>query len=86
MEYFFSHNDAYAVLGFLALTLPAAAAFIAYFWYKVRREEMQIHLKRTMLERGMSADEIRMVIESGATSAPDSAPDSSALASARPRT
>jgi hypothetical protein len=43
--------------------------FIAHYWYKTRREEIRASLKQTMLERGMSAYEIRTVIEAGSDEA-----------------
>ena len=41
-------------------------AIIAWFWHKTRKLEIQAALKQDMLNRGMSADEIQTVIESGA--------------------
>jgi hypothetical protein len=38
---------------------------IAGFWYKARRNEMELTLKQSMIERGMTADEIRTVMEAG---------------------
>ena len=63
MDSFFANPGAYIVLTFAALSLPAAAAVVAYFWYKLRREEMLADLKRELAERGMAAEEIRAVIE-----------------------
>jgi hypothetical protein len=63
MESFFSNKAVYVVLAFAALTIPAAIGLIAYFWYKWRREEMVISLKSELASRGMSADEIRTVVE-----------------------
>jgi hypothetical protein len=63
MENFFAHDGAYVVLAFAALSIPTAAAMVAYFWYKLRRDEMLVNLKRELSDRGMSADEIRAVIE-----------------------
>jgi hypothetical protein len=79
MESFFSHKDAYVVLGFLAVTMPMAVAVVAYFWYKVRSEEVRTGLKRAMIERGMSGEEIRIVIEAGTGGAADAAEGSAAL-------
>jgi hypothetical protein len=63
MESFFANGGAYVFLTFAAVALAAAAAVVAYFWYKLRREEMVADLKRELAERGMSAEEIRTVIE-----------------------
>jgi hypothetical protein len=40
-------------------------AIVAGSWQKVRRTEIAAALKRDMLNRGMSADEIRTVLEAG---------------------
>jgi len=45
--------------------LIAATAIIAGTWQKVRRTEIVSALKQDMLNRGMSADEIRTVLEAG---------------------
>ena len=63
METFFANDGAYVVLAFAALSIPAAVAIVAYFWYKLRRDEMLVNLKRELSDRGMTAEEIRMVIE-----------------------
>ncbi len=63
METFFANDGAYVVLGFAAFSIPAAAAIVAYFWYKLRRDEMVVGLKRELSDRGMTAEEIRAVIE-----------------------
>lgn len=34
-------------------------------WHKVRSEEIAAEIKRDMLDRGMSADEIKTVLEAG---------------------
>ena len=62
METFLANDGAYVVLGFAAWSIPAAAAIVAYFWYKLRRDEMVTNLKRELSDRGMTAEEIRMVI------------------------
>jgi len=51
-----------AIGGFL---LVAAIAVIAKAWRLVRRSEIEADLKREMLARGMSADEIVRVLEAG---------------------
>ena len=63
METFFANDGAYIVRTYAALSIPAAAAIVAYFWYKLRRDEMLTSLKRELSVRGMSAEEIRAVIE-----------------------
>ena len=79
METFFAKDGAYVVLTFAALSIPAAAAILAYFWYKVRRDEMLTSLKRELSARGMSAEEIRTVIEAAPHGSTDVAQDLAAL-------
>ena len=39
---------------------------VAQYWYKLRVKQWEMSLKHTMLERGMSADEIKTVLETSA--------------------
>jgi hypothetical protein len=41
---------------------------IATYLYKLRRDEINAQLKHDMLNRGMSADEIKTVLEAGTKS------------------
>jgi hypothetical protein len=79
METFFANDGAYIVLTFAALSIPAAAALVAYFWYKLRRDEMLASLKRELSDRGMSAEEIRAVIEAAPHGSTDVAQDLAAF-------
>jgi hypothetical protein len=45
--------------------LIAAVGIIAGSWVKVRRAELAAALKQDMLNRGLSADDIRTVLEAG---------------------
>jgi hypothetical protein len=47
-----------------AIVLICVVPAIAHHWWKVRQAELDAELKRQMLERGMSAEEIRTVLES----------------------
>jgi hypothetical protein len=71
METFFAHKDAYPVLGILVSGLTVAIIFVAHYWHKVRRAELELSLKQTMVERGMTAEEICAVVESGHSGKPD---------------
>jgi len=51
-----------AVIGTFAVPL---AAIIGMAWYKMNKVRFEIDLKRSMVERGMSADEIERVIAAG---------------------
>ena len=79
MEAFFANDGAYVVLAFAALSIPAAAAIVAYFWYKLRRDELVASLKRELSDRGMTAEEIRAVIEAAPHGSTDVAQDLAAL-------
>lgn len=51
--------------GTLAVILifgPGLAWVIGHFWYKVVKISSENELKRTMIERGMSAEEIERVL------------------------
>jgi len=48
---------------FASLTLISMVATIGYFWQRVRRDEIDASLKHSMLEKGMSADDIVKVLE-----------------------
>jgi hypothetical protein len=54
--------------GLLCGILCGVTAIIAGAWEKVRLAEMVAALKQDMLNRGMSADEIRTVVETGSKS------------------
>jgi hypothetical protein len=56
------HNPVFIVFAFLTIT--SVVSTLAVYWHKVKRAEMDAALKQQMLERGMSAEEIRIVIES----------------------
>lgn len=45
----------------MALSIPIVA-IIATYWYKWNRSREEIDLKRKMVERGMSAEEIERVL------------------------
>jgi Na+-transporting methylmalonyl-CoA/oxaloacetate decarboxylase gamma subunit len=56
------------VMGFLIIgggLLMGFVAIIGAFWTDIRKKEIAAALKHDMLERGMSADEIRVVIDAG---------------------
>lgn len=44
-------------------------AIVAYYWHEVVKNRSNNELKRSMLERGMSAQEIEQVINAGAEKA-----------------
>jgi len=52
------------VFGFAALVI--FVPMISNHWYKLRVKQWEMSLKHTMLERGMSAEEIKAVLEASA--------------------
>jgi hypothetical protein len=55
-----------AVAGVIAVPLICGVtAIIASHWLKVRESDNDTKLKQDMLDRGMSADEIKTVLEAG---------------------
>jgi hypothetical protein len=79
MDSFLAKDGAYVFLTFASLALAAAAAVVANFWYKLRREEMLAVLKRELAERGIAAEEIRAVIEASPPGTTGVAQDLAAL-------
>ncbi len=66
-----SKFNAGEMIGLVAVAgglLVGMVAIIADYWHKIRRAEMEGALKQDMLNRGMSADEIRTVLEAGSKS------------------
>jgi hypothetical protein len=71
MDTFLSNREAYPVLMMMVIGICVAGPFVAKYWYKARRSEMELGLKQAMVERGMSAAEICSVIEAGEGSKAD---------------
>jgi hypothetical protein len=68
-----SKFDPGEVIGLVAVAgfwLSAIVAILSGAWHRVRRAEIQAALKQDMLTRGLSAEEIRTVIEAGSVSYP----------------
>ena len=62
------------MMGFLSVSGSLLIALIAVgggLWANVRNKEIAAGLKHDMLERGMSAEDIRTVIEAGRSAVPD---------------
>jgi hypothetical protein len=56
------------LMGFLVLgggLLCALIAILGYLWNSARKTEIEAALKQDMLNRGMTAEEIRTVLEAG---------------------
>jgi hypothetical protein len=46
-----------------AIVLMAVVPSLAYFWASIRKAEIEANLKRDMIARGMSAEDIQRVLE-----------------------
>jgi len=66
----FPHTDPGAILAILLAPIILLGPFVAHYWYKLRVKQWEMSLKHTMLERGMSAADIKAVLEA---STPDGA-------------
>ena len=54
-------NPLFFIFGWL--TISTVVSSVAYCWHSVRKAELDASLKQEMIQRGMSADEIKQVIE-----------------------
>jgi hypothetical protein len=61
----FGRENAFILLLVIFSALVPLAFFIAIQWRKIRQSEIQAALKHDMLERGMSAEQIKLVLEAG---------------------
>jgi hypothetical protein len=57
-------NDGIWIVGIMAITVGVPV--IAYYWFQYRKAELEATLKHAMIERGMSAEDIKMVLEATA--------------------
>jgi hypothetical protein len=68
MTEFLSKFDSRELLGLVSIVgglLFTLLIFAGHYWHKVRIAEIAARLKQDMLDRGMSADEIKTVLEAG---------------------
>jgi hypothetical protein len=71
MEYLLSKFDGGELIALVSVVgglLCAITAILAGTWSKVRRTEIAAALKQDMLNRGMSADDIRTVLDAASKS------------------
>ena len=47
----------------IAIALICIVPSLAYYWYKLKKAELDAGLKQTMLDRGMSVEEIERVLK-----------------------
>ncbi len=58
-----SGEDVAGIIFATGVVVFAVAVVISLCWYKIRKSEIAAALKQDMLNRGMSAEEIKTVIE-----------------------
>jgi hypothetical protein len=61
-------NPVFIVFG--SLTLMFVLPWLAHYWYKARKAELDASLKQEMLHRGMTAAEIVQVLEASSDGKP----------------
>jgi hypothetical protein len=81
---FLANQDVWMAAVFLVIGLTVVGSLFVHYWFKLRREEIRAGLKQAMLDRGMSAYEIRTVIEAGSDPLPDAAKDLATGQAAKP--
>jgi hypothetical protein len=59
METFLANDAGVVIAVLVTVGLPVAL----YYWFEYRKAELNASLKHAMIERGMSAEEIKMVLE-----------------------
>jgi hypothetical protein len=60
-----SAGELIAIISIVGGLVCGTIVMIGDYWYKIRKAELQARLKQDMLDRGMSVDEIRDVLEAG---------------------
>ena len=58
-------NDVCVLMFFAGIAVVGLAAIAAGCWHSLRKEEIAANLKQDMLNRGMSAEDIKTVLEAG---------------------
>ncbi|MBI3861564.1 MAG: hypothetical protein HY290_06685 [Planctomycetia bacterium] len=64
---FLRYSDAVPIV---SSCLVGSVAIVSYYWHKLRIAQWEMSLKHSMLERGMSPEEIRAVLEATSTQSP----------------
>jgi hypothetical protein len=85
MDFFFTNNNAAGFLFTCLVVVGVCGPLVAHAWLKHRRAELEIELKRELVERGMSAAEICAVIEASAYSRSEACEDAATVSHSRAR-
>jgi hypothetical protein len=62
----FRSDDFIALVAVVGVFICVMTLIVARYWYKTRQADNLTRLKSDMINRGMSAEEIRVVLEVGA--------------------
>jgi hypothetical protein len=61
----FSSGELIALVAIVGGLICGSIVIMAEYWQQIRKAEIAARLKQDMLDRGMSAEEIRIVTEAG---------------------
>jgi hypothetical protein len=64
----FDGGEMIAITAIVGGLICGAIVMIGEFWRRIRKAEIDAKLKTDMLDRGMSAEEIKVVLEAGSKS------------------
>ena len=65
LTYQFQPHHLIPILGIVGPLLTLLVTFALFIWRGVRKADIAARLKQDMLDRGMSAEEIRTVLDAG---------------------
>ena len=66
----FSSGELIAIVAIVGGLICGTIVMIGEYWHEFGKPSCKRELKQDMLDRGMSADEIRMVLEAGTKKSP----------------
>jgi hypothetical protein len=66
----FSGGELIAVIAITGGLIIVLVIMVADYWHRIRKAEIAAKLKQDMLDRGMSAEEIRIVLDAGTKKSP----------------
>ncbi len=64
----YSPDELIALVSVVGGLMCGIVTIVAIYWYSRHKVDIEAKLKTDMLDRGMSADEIKTVLEAGSTS------------------
>jgi hypothetical protein len=67
----FDGGEMIAITAIVGGLICGVIVMIGEFWRRIRKAEIDARLKTDMLDRGMSAEEIKIVLEAGSKSIED---------------